>query len=83
MRVVQTLRLSIGVVDVDVPWIDQVTDEPGLVGALSLVSSVDGVGLQLCPVDVILKHSDTDDVRDATLNHYRHTKPRVRILQNA
>ena len=71
-QVVQTLRLTIGVVDVDVKWKDQVVDECGLVVALSLVGSVDGTG-PVCPVDVILKHSDTSDV--VLTHNYRHKTP--------
>ena len=73
---VQTLRLFIRVVDVEVPWNVQVADESGLVGSLSLVSSGDGAGApQVCPVDVLLKQSNTRD-HDLTQN-YRHTKPKV------
>ena len=78
-QVVQTLRLTIGVVDVDVKWFDQVADESDLVGSLSLVGSVDGTtgpaGL-LYPVDVILKHSNRPDVVDVLTHNYRHTKPK-------
>ena len=61
-QVVQTLRLSRGVVHVDVMWINQVADDCGLVDTMSLVGSVDGSGVPVCPVDVILKQSDAFDV---------------------
>ena len=77
-QVVQTLRLTIGVVDVDVIWYVQVTDESGLVGSLSLVGSVDGSGLCVYPVDVILKHSNSPDHVVLTHN-YRHTKPKIKF----
>ena len=77
---VQTLRLSIGVIHVEVRWIEQVGDETDLVGSLSLVGSVDGacvtVGLPLYPVDVILKQSNSPDVVDVLTHNYRHTKPK-------
>ena len=79
---VQTLRLSIGVIHVEVRWIVQVGDESDLVGSLSLVGSVDGAGVcvtvvgpPLYPVDVILKQSNSPDVVLLTHN-YRHTKPK-------
>ena len=75
---VQTLRLSIGVVDVDVIWIDQVADETDLVGSLSLVGSVDGFGLPVCPVDVILKQSNTPDV--VLTHNCRSTKPNSQTI---
>ena len=76
---VQTLRLSIGVVDVEVIWIVQVTDECDLVGSLSLVGSVDGSGLPVCPVDVILKHSNGIDV--VLTHNYRRTKPQIKSVR--
>ena len=62
-------------VDVEVIWIVQVSDDCGLVGSISLVGSVDGgTELPLCPVDVILKHSDRSDV--VLTHNYGHTKPK-------
>ena len=55
---VQTRRLSIGVIHVEVRWSVQVGDESDLVGSLSLVGSVDGSGPRVCPVDVILIQSN-------------------------
>ena len=74
-QVVQTLRLSRRVVDVEVKWKDQVADEC-LFGSLSLVGSVDGSGLYVCPVDVILKHSNRPDV--VLTHNYRHTGQKIK-----
>ena len=78
-QVVQTLRLSRRVVDVEVTWIDQAAVESDLVGSLSLVGSVDGSGLPVCPVDVILKHSNIIDV--VLTHNYRHTKPQIKSVR--
>ena len=75
-QVVQTLRLSRGVVHVDVIWINQVADDCGLVDTMSLVGSVDGAGLHVCPVDVILKHSNRPDV--VLTHNYRHTGQKIK-----
>ena len=62
-------------VDEEVTWIVQVADDCGLVGSMSLVGSVDGsFFLPVCPVDVILKHSDTSDV--VLTHNYGNTKPK-------
>ena len=74
-QVVQTLRLSRGVVDVDVICPATGGEEFGLFGSLSLVSSGDGSVPQACPVDVLLKQSYTRDF--ALTQNYRHTKPNV------
>ena len=72
---VQTLRLSIGVIHVEVIWFVQVADEFDRIGSMSLVGSVDGASVPpFYPVDVILKQSNTTDVVDV-LSHYRHTEP--------
>ena len=60
-------------VHVDVTYRVAQFNECGLVCSISLVSSVDGAGLPGCPVDVILKHSNTPDV--VLTHNYRHTKP--------
>ena len=57
----------------DVRWIDQATGDECDVGSMSLVGSVDGAA-PVCPVDVILKHSDTPDV--VLTHNYRHTQPK-------
>ena len=61
-------------VDEEVIWIVQVADDCGLVGSMSLVGSVDGSTDPVCPVDVILKHSDTIDV--VLTHNYGNTKPK-------
>lgn len=49
-------------VDVDVHGPVQGADQHGLVGAKGLVGSVDGFGLPVCPVDVLLEQSHGKDV---------------------
>ena len=63
---VQTLRLAIRMIHVDVTWTEQLGDDCGLVGSISLVGSVDGTVTPacppVCPVHVILKQSQSPDV---------------------
>ena len=80
-QVVQTLRLSRGVVHVDVPWINQFADDCGLVDTMSLVGSINGSGHEVCPVDVILKHSNKVDV--VLTHNYRHTGQKNKKSQTA
>lgn len=61
---VLTLRLAIGVVNVNVHRPVEGADEGGLVGAQSLMSSVDGLCLPVGPVDVLLEQSHGEDVGD-------------------
>lgn len=51
-------------VDVDVHGPVQRADQRALVGAQSLVGSVDGLGLPVGPVDVFLKQGHGEDVGD-------------------
>lgn len=44
-------------------------DQQGLVGAQGFVSSVNGLGLPVGPVDVLLKQSHGKDVRDVMSQH--------------
>ncbi len=59
-----TLRLAIGMVNVDVHGSMQGADQGGLVGTQSLMSSVDGLCLPVGPVDVFFKQSHGEDVGD-------------------
>lgn len=68
-RVPLTRRLSVRMVDVDIHRPVQCADQHGLVGAQSFVSSVDGLGLPVGPVDVILKQSHGEDVWDVVIQH--------------
>ena len=65
--------------DADVRRFVQVADDCGLVGSMSLVGSVDGFALPVCPVDVILKHSNIVDV--VLTHNYRHTKPQIKSVR--
>lgn len=47
----------------------QSADQHGFVGAQCFVSSVDGLGLPVGPVDVLLKQSHGKDVRDVMIQH--------------
>ena len=60
----QGLGLAVRVVDVNVHGPVQGGDELGLVGAQGLVCSVDGLGLPVCPVEVLLKQRHGKDVGD-------------------
>lgn len=66
---VLTGRLSVGMVDVDIHRPVQCADQHGLVGTQCFVSSVDGLGLPVGPVDVILKQSHGEDVWDVVIQH--------------
>lgn len=59
-----TLRLAIGMVNVDVHGPVQGADKGGLIGTQSFMSSVDGLCLPVGPVYVLLKQSHGKDVRD-------------------
>lgn len=48
----------------DVHWPMQGADQGGLVGAQGFMSPVDGLGLPVGPVDVLLKQSHGEYVRD-------------------
>lgn len=52
-----------------VHWSVQGADQHGLVGAQGFVSSVNGLGLPVGPVDVLLKQSHGKDVRDVLIQH--------------
>ena len=67
----QTVGLPKGVVDLNAQWIVQIADESGHLGSLSLLGSVNVSVLLVCPVDVILKHSDTVDEGDSLTQNYR------------
>lgn len=64
-----TSRLSVRMVDVDIHRPVQRADQHGLVGAQCFMSSVDGLGLPVGPVDVILKQSHGEDVWDIVIQH--------------
>ena len=51
----------------------QDADQGGLVGAQRLVGSVDGLGLPVGPVDVLLKQSHGENVRDVLGQNCRGT----------
>ena len=68
-----TLWLSVGVIYVDVHGPVESAYQHGLVGALGLVRSVDGLGLPVGPVDVLLKQSHGEDVGDVLGQHCRLT----------
>lgn len=59
-----TLRLTIGMINVDVHGPVQSADKGGLIGTQSFMSSVDGLCLPVSPVDVLLKQSHGKDVGD-------------------
>ena len=59
---VQTVRLAIRMIHVDVLWTEQLGGDCGLVGSISLVGSVDGSGLPVYPVHVTPKQSQSHDV---------------------
>lgn len=56
-------------VDVDVHGPMQGADEGALIGAQSFMSPVDGLGLPVGPVDVLLKQSHGEDVRDVLVEN--------------
>lgn len=59
----------------------QGADQLGLVGAQGFVSSVDGLGLPVGPVDVLLEQGHGKDVRDVLIQNYREriTSPTLEI----
>lgn len=59
-----TLGLAVGVVNVHVHGPMQGADKGGLIGTLGFMSSVDGLGLPVGPVDILLKQSHGKDVGD-------------------
>ena len=66
-----TLGLTVGVVDVHVHGSVEDADQGGLVGAQGLMGSVDGLGLPVRPVDVLLKQSHGKDVWDVLRQNCR------------
>lgn len=56
-------------VDVNVHGSMQGGDQGGLIGTLSLMSSVDGLGLPVGPVDVLLKQRHGKDVRNVLVKN--------------
>lgn len=66
-----TLRLAIGMVNVDVHGPVQGADKGGLIGTQSFMSSVDGLCLPVGPVDVFLKQSHGKDVGDVLSKNCR------------
>lgn len=64
-----TIRLPVRVVDVDVHGAVQSADQQRLVGTRGLVGSVDGFGLPVGPINVILKEGECKDVRDILAQH--------------
>lgn len=71
---VSTFRLPVWVVDVDVHWSVQGADQHGLIDSQGLVSSVDGLGLPVGPVDVFLKQGHGKDVWDVLGQNCRDQK---------
>lgn len=72
-------------VNVDVHRSVQGTDQQGLVSSLSLVSSSDGLGLPVSPVDVLLKKSHSKDVGDVLSQNYKsrgHSNRLTEIVTN-
>lgn len=64
-----TIGLAQGVEDVQVHGTVQRADEESLVGARGLVGSVDGFGLPVGPVDIVLKQGQGEDVWDILAQH--------------
>lgn len=58
----------------DIHWPVQGADQDGLVRSQGFMSSVDGLCLPVCPVDVLLKQSHCKDVGDILNQNYRGTK---------
>lgn len=67
-----TLRLAVRVVDVDVHGPVEGSDQGGLVDTQGLVTPVDGLGLPVGPVDVLLKQGHGEDVGDVLGKHCGH-----------
>lgn len=63
------IGLAQGVEDVQVHGPVQRADEESLVGARGLVGSVDGLGLPVGPVDIVLKQGQGEDVWDILAQH--------------
>lgn len=68
-----TLRLAIGMVNMDVHGSVQGADQGGLVGSQSFVSSVNGFCLPVGPIDVLLKQSHGKDVGDVMVENCQAT----------
>lgn len=66
-----TIWLAQGMENVQVHGPVQRADEERLVGTRGLVGSVDGLGLPVGPVDIILKQGQCKNVRDVLVQHCR------------
>lgn len=80
-----TLWLTVGVVNVNVHGSMQGVDQRAFVGSLGLMSSVDGLGLPVGPVDVLLKQRHGKDVRDVLAKNcegtHTHTQTRPKYFR--
>lgn len=72
-----TVWLAQGMEDMQVHGPVQCADEEGLVGTRGLVGSVDGLGLPVSPVDIVLKQGQGEDVRDVLVQHCRQGRGQV------
>lgn len=67
-------------VDVNIHGSMQSVDQCGCVGTKSLMSSVNGLGLPVSPVDVLLKQRHGKDVRDVMVKNWeskKHTRKNI------